>query len=131
MNSKKSNEKIIQILSEMEPIHDETEEEKRAREKMTEEAIKNAVAEAPLAFPRKLAGVICVALWGFSLISLMMGFADFGVLLPFMLVSLGAVCGLNIPVFLKKGKTGDVIVAVIACAVCLIFALGILFFSKR
>ena len=40
MNSKRNNEKIIQILSELEPIHDETEEEKAQREKMAEEALK-------------------------------------------------------------------------------------------
>ncbi len=57
----------------------------------------------------------------------MFGFGEIGVLLPFMLLSLGAVSGLNIPVFFKKGKTFDVIVAVIACAVCVLFALGILF----
>ncbi len=127
MNSKRSNEKIIQILSEMQPIHEETDEERERREKMTEEAIKNAEEEAPLAFPRKVAGIICVSLWLFSIIALMFGFGEIGVLLPFMLLSLGAVSGLNIPGFIKKGKITDAVVAVIACAVCLIFALGILF----
>ncbi len=36
MNSKKSNEKIVQIIYEMEPIHDETEEERKKTEKMIE-----------------------------------------------------------------------------------------------
>ena len=127
MNSRKNNEKIIQILSEMEPLHDETEEERRSREQMAQEAIKNAADEAPLAFPRKVAGVICVALWGFSIMALMFGFGDLGVLLPFMLLSLGAVCVLNIPGFWKKGKIFDVIVAIAACAVCALVALGLLF----
>ena len=127
MNSKRSNEKIIQIVSEMQPIHEETDEEREHREKMAEEAIKNVAEEAPLAFPRKVAGIICVSLWLFSLIALMFGFGEIGVLLPFMLLSLGAVSGLNIPVFFKKGKIFDVVVAVIACAVCVLFALGILF----
>lgn len=127
MNSKRSNEKIIQILSEMQPIHEETDEEREHREKMAEEAIKNVAEEAPLAFPRKVAGIICVSLWLFCLIALMFGFGELGVLLPFMLLSLGAVSGLNIPVFFKKGKIFDVVVAVIACAVCVLFALGILF----
>ncbi|MCH5201534.1 MAG: hypothetical protein J1F60_11320 [Oscillospiraceae bacterium] len=127
MNSRKNNEKIIQILSEMEPIRDETEEEKRSREQMTQEAIKAAEEEAPLAFPKKVAGVICVALWGFSLVALMFGFGDLGVLLPFMLLSLGAVCGLNVPAFWKKGKIFDVVVAIAACAVCVMVAFGILF----
>ena len=127
MNSRKNNEKIIQILSEMEPIHDETEEEKRLREQMTQEAIKNAEEETPLAFPKKVAGVICVALWGFSIVALMFGFGDLGVLLPFMLLSLGSVCGLNVPAFWKKGKIFDVAVAIAACAVCIIMAFGLLF----
>lgn len=127
MNSKKSNEKIIQILSEMEPLHDETDEEKKERERMAEQALKNVTEESPWAFPRRVAGIICVALWGFSLVSLMLGFADFGVLLPFMLISLGVVCALNIPLFFKQGKIGDMVVAVIACAVCVAFALGMMF----
>lgn len=127
MNSRQSNEKIIQILSEMEPIHDETEEEKKRREQMAQEAIKKAADEAPLAFPRKVAGIICAALWGFSFMALLFGFGDLGVLLPFMLLALGSVCLLNIPVFWKKGKIGDVIVAVIGCAICAILAFGILF----
>ena len=127
MNSHKNNEKIIQILSEMEPIHDETEDEKRTREQMAQEAIKNAEEEAPLAFPRKVAGVICVALWGFSIMALMFGFGDLGVLLPFMLLSLGAVCGLNVPGFWKKGKMFDVVVGIAACAFCAAFAFGLLF----
>ena len=127
MNSHKTNEKIIQILSEMEPIRDETEEEKHNREQMAQEAIKNAEEEAPLAFPKKVAGVICIALWGFSIMALMFGFGDLGVLLPFMLLSLGAVCGLNIPAFWKKGKIFDVIAAIVACAFCAIISFGILF----
>lgn len=127
MNSRQSNEKILQILSEMEPIHDETDEERKRREQMTQEAIKNAAEEAPLAFPRKVAGIICAALWGFSFMALLFGFGDLGVLLPFMLLSLGAVCGLNIPVFWKKGKLWDVIIAIIGCFVCALLAFGILF----
>ncbi|MBD5114246.1 MAG: hypothetical protein HDT46_03460 [Ruminococcaceae bacterium] len=126
MNSRQSNEKIIQILSEMEPIREESDEERARRERMTEEA-KNAVEDAPLAFPRKVAGIVCIALWAFSLVALMFGFGDLGVLLPFMLLSLGAVSGLNIPVFIKKGKIFDVAVAVVACAICAAIAFSVLF----
>ncbi len=128
MNSKKSNEKIVQILSEMEPIHDETEEERKQREKMIEEAKKNAEEEeGGFAFARKIAGIVCGILWVFSLVAFMIGMGEIGVLLPFMLLALGVVCGLNIPVFIKKGKTGDVIMAVLTCAVCLLFSVAILF----
>ena len=54
MNSKRNNEKIIQILSELEPIHDETEEEKAQREKMAEEALKKLRRNPPGLFPERL-----------------------------------------------------------------------------
>ncbi len=128
MNSRKNNEKIVQILSEMEPIHDETEDERKQREKMIEEAKKNAEEEeGGFAFARKIAGIVCGILWVFSLVAFMIGMGEIGVLLPFMLLSLGVVCALNIPVFVKKGKTGDVIMAVLTVAVCLLFAVAILF----
>ena len=127
MNSRQSNEKIIQILSEMQPIHEETDEERERREQMIEEAKRNTMEEAPLAFPRKVAGIVTGAVWIFAVVALIGGFGELGVLLPFMLLSLGAVSGLNIPVFLKKGKTGDVIVAIIACAICAMLAFSILF----
>ena len=127
MNSHQSNEKIIKILSEMEPIRDETEDERKRREAMTAEAKKNTMEEEPLAFPKKVAGATCVGIWAFALIDLMFGFGELGVLIPFMMLALAAVCGLNIPGFFKKGKIGDVIVAVIACVFCVFVALGILF----
>lgn len=128
MNSRKSNEKIVQILSEMEPLHDETEEERIQREKMIEEAKKNAEEEESIfTFVRKIAAVICGILWVFCLVAFLVGMGEIGVLLPFMLVSLGIVCGLNIPVFVKKGKTGDVIMAILTCGVCLLFAVAMLF----
>lgn len=126
MNNHQSNEKIIKILSEMEPIRDENEEERKRREAMTAEA-KKAIEEEPLAFPKKVAGAACVGIWIFALVALMFGFGELGVLIPFMLLALAAVCGLNIPGFFKKGKIGDVIVAVIACVFCVFVALGILF----
>lgn len=126
MNNHQSNEKIIKILSEMEPIRDENEEERKRREAMTAEA-KKVMEEEPLAFPKKVAGATCVGIWIFALVALMFGFGELGVLIPFMLLALAAVCGLNIPGFLKKGKIGDVVVAVIACVFCVFVALGILF----
>ncbi|MCM1298177.1 MAG: hypothetical protein NC203_03085 [Firmicutes bacterium] len=128
MNSKKSNEKIVQILSEMEPIHDETEEERIQREQMIIEAKKNAEEEeGGLAFARKAAGIFCGVLWVFCIVAFMVGMGEIGVLLPFMLLALGVVCALNIPVFVKKGKTGDVIMAILTCGVCLLFAVAVLF----
>lgn len=50
MNSRQSNEKIINILSEMQPIHDETDEERARREQMTEEAKKKPWRKPPWPF---------------------------------------------------------------------------------
>ncbi len=128
MNSRKSNEKIVQILSEMEPIHDETEEERKQREKMIEQAKKNAEEEeSTFTFVRKIAAIICIILWVFCLVAFLVGMGEIGVLLPFMLAALCAVCALNIPVFIKKGKTGDVIMAILTCGVCMLFAVAMLF----
>lgn len=127
MNSHQSNEKIIKILSEMEPIRDENEDERKRREAMTAEAKKNTMEEEPLAFPKKVAGATCVGIWIFALVALMFGFGELGVLIPFMMLALAAVCGLNIPGFFKKGKIGDVIVGIIACGFCVAVAFGILF----
>ena len=131
MNSHKNNEKIIQLLSEMEPIRDESEEEKKKRLEMTANAIKNAEEEAPFAFAKRIAGGVCVALWAFAIVALVFGFGELGVLLPFMLISLAVVCGLNIPDFWKKGKIMDIVVAIAACAACLIFAVGMIIAGSR
>lgn len=129
MNSKKSNEKIITILSEMEPIHDETDEEKAKRLEMGARAAENAEKEPPLAFARKAASILCIALWVLSVIALISGSADITVLLPAMLLGLGIVCGLNIPVFFQKGKIFDIVISIMATAICLIMAVG-LFISR-
>lgn len=126
MNTHKNNEKIIRLLSDSEPLCGETEEEKAHREAMTKESEKNIIEDDPLEFPKKVAGAVCIGIWGFSVLALISGFGELGVLVPFILFSLASVCGLNIPGFVKKGKIGDIIISVIACGVCVLIAVGML-----
>ena len=131
MNSKSSNEKIINALRDLEPIHEETDEEREERLKIEKEALERATAEEPLAFPRKVAGYVCIAIWAFSLISLIFGMSDLGVILPFMMLALGAYFGLNIPVYVQKGKISDIVISILATAVCVILAVGLLTVGTR
>lgn len=123
MNSRKTNQKIIENLQNNEPIHQESAEEKESEKRST---IEEATKEAPFAFARKVSGVICIALWAFALVAMMTGMAELSLLVPFMLFALAAVCGFNIPVFMMKKKLWDVVVAVAATAVCTIVAVGML-----
>ena len=126
MNRKSTNEKIINALHDLEPIHEETDEEKEERLKIEKEVLEKATAEPPLAFPRKVAGYICIAIWVFSVFALIFGMSEIGIILPFMLIALGAYFGLNIPVYVQKGKISDIIISILATAVCVILAIGIL-----
>lgn len=126
MNSKKTNEKIIKALSEMEPIPDLTSDERDKRDEEAKKAIDDATKEAPLAFARKVAGILCIALWAFSLVSILFGFGALGAMIPFMLIALGVYCGLNVPMFFQKGKTFDIVISIIATAVCFIIAVSLL-----
>ena len=126
MNTHKNNEKIIIALSEMEPIPDISADERIEREVKLKEQMEKATEEAPLAFARRISGVLCIALWGFSVFALLFGFLDLGAMIPFMLFSHGLFIGLNIPVFVKKGKIIDIIISVAATGICLMIAVAML-----
>ena len=126
MNSKKTNQKIIDALHDFRPIHEETDEEKEERLRIEKEMIEKVTKVAPLAFPRRIAGIFCAAVWALSLLGMAFGFASIGVMLPFLLLALGLYCGLNFPVFWMNGKIFDCVICVIATAVCVIIAIGML-----
>lgn len=126
MNSRKTNQKIIDALQGLEPIHDETDDERAERLRIEKETLEKVTKEEPLVFPRRVAGIFCAAVWVFSLVGLMLGFADIGVMLPFMLFALGVYAALNLPVFFSKGKIFDAVICIIAVAACLITAIGML-----
>ena len=126
MNTDNNNEKLIRALSEMEPIPDISADERIEREEKLKEQMQKVTEEAPLAFLRRASGVLCIALWGVSVIALLFGFLDLGAMIPFLLFSLGLFVGLNIPVFVKKGKIIDIIVSVAATAICFMIAVAML-----
>lgn len=121
MNSPENNEKNIEKLEQTETVyHDEEVHESR---------IEEATKQPPLAFPRKIAGWICIGLWAFSIIMLMLGQLDISIAMPFMMFALAVYCGLNVPVFISKGKKFDVVICIAATAVCFFVALGLLLFG--
>lgn len=121
MNSPENNEKNIEKLEQTGKIYDDGEKHDSKIDEVTK--------EPPLAFPRKIVGWICVALWAFSILMLLMGQMDFSVAMPFMMFGLGAYAALNIPVFISKGKIFDIVVCSIATAVCFLVAIGLLVYG--
>ncbi len=121
MNSPENNEKNIEKLEQTGKIYDDGEKHDSKIDEVTK--------EPPLAFPRKIVGWICVALWAFSILMLLMGQMDFSVAMPFMMFGLGAYAALNIPVFISKGKIFDIVVCCIATAVCFLVAIGLLVYG--
>lgn len=126
MNSKKSNQKIIDALQDFRPIHEETDEERDERLKIEKEILEKVTKVPPLVFPRKVAGIFCAAVWLISLLGMAFGFASIGVMLPFLLLALGIYGGLNIPVFWWKEKIVDTIICFIATVVCIVIAVAML-----
>lgn len=123
MNSPENNEKNIEKLEQTGKIYTDDQSEKH------QSKIDEVTKEPPLAFPRRVVGWICIALWVFSIVMLMMGQFDFSVAMPFMMFGLGAYAALNIPVFIQKGKIFDIVVCCAATAVCFIVAVGLLVYG--
>ncbi len=105
------------------PSSDSTLETEKSR-------IEEAVTEPPLAFLRKGVGWFCVIVWGFSVFSLLFGFADVRFIFPVILM-LGLLALLNIPVFLHKKKFYDVVIAIIAGVLCFCAGIGLIVMNQH
>lgn len=126
MNSRHNNEKIIKRMQENEPIFDNQYEP--GNNDVEDSHIDKATFEPPLAFARKAVGWLCIAVWGFAILSLVFGFADVTLMFPIMLIALGLLAVFNIPVFWYKHKKFDIVVAIIAAVVCFYVGIGMLVF---
>lgn len=98
-----------------------------------EEAIERMKAEKeleeqlrPYISVRKICIGICVFMWFFAAFCLLSGTLEMKIFFPMCLFALCALAAVNVPIFLKKGKTKDGIIAAIAAIIC--FATGALIF---
>ena len=103
-------------------------EKTQAEIRMKEEAeLEKAIA--PYVTVRKGIIGICVLMWLFAAICLLSGSLEMNIFLPMCLFALCALAAVNIPIFLKKKKIGDAVMAGACTAVCFIFGAVILMFG--
>lgn len=123
MNSYENNEEQIKKLERLEKVYNDDSRENKPS------AIEAATQEPPLKFLRRIVAGLTALLWLVSIFMLLTG-SGLEIILPAMLLSLGLLCGVNVPVFISKRKTGDIVIAVIVTAVCVIGGIVLLVYGS-
>ncbi|MBP3922196.1 MAG: hypothetical protein J6D27_04440 [Ruminiclostridium sp.] len=67
---------------------------------------------------RKFCGAICIFMWIFAAFSMLTGTMEMKLFLPMCLYALCALAAVNAPIFMKKKKMLDGIIAIIAAVIC-------------
>jgi len=116
MNTPDRNKKNIEKMQKLGKVLDDSIVENK--EELAKVALENVTREYPFPTARKIAWVFCGAFWLFCLGGFLFG-VDMRALFPFLMFSLGAAVGLQIPVFFVKGKLGDTIIALIFTLSCM------------
>ena len=81
---------------------------------------------APFVTVRKGLIVLCGLMWVFAAFCLLTGTLEMNIFLPMCLFALGAVAGVNVPIFIKKKKIFDSVIAGICTAICFLTGVVIL-----
>lgn len=103
-------------------------EKKEAIERLeAEKRLENELR--PFISVRKICIGICVFMWFFAAFCLLSGTLEMKIFFPMCLFALCALAAVNVPIFFKKGKKKDGIIALFAAVLCfmtgaLIFVLG-------
>ncbi len=82
---------------------------------------------APFNSIRKICIGICIFMWVFAAFCLLSGTLEMRIFLPMCLFALTALAGINAPIFFKKKKIMDCVVATICAIIC--FAVGVIIFT--
>ena len=67
---------------------------------------------------RKFCGAVCVLMWLFAGFCMLTGSMEMKIFLPMCLYALCALAAVNAPIFIKKKKIVDGIIAIIAAIIC-------------
>ena len=67
---------------------------------------------------RKFCGAICIFMWIFAAFSMLTGTMEMKLFLPMCLYALCALAAVNAPIFMKKKKMLDGLIAIIAAVIC-------------
>ena len=81
---------------------------------------------APFVTVRKGLIALCGLMWVFSAFCLLTGTLEMNIFLPMCLFALAAVAGVNVPIFIKKKKIFDGVIAGICTAICFLTGVVIL-----
>ena len=103
----------------------DVEEKAKAEIRMKEEEeLEKAIA--PFVTVRKGLIALCGLMWVFAAFCLLTGTLEMKIFLPMCLFALCALAAVNIPIFIKKKKIGDAVMAGACTALCFIFGAVIL-----
>ena len=81
---------------------------------------------APFITIRKGLFALCGFMWLFAAFCLLTGTLEMNIFLPMCLFAIGAVAGVNVPIFIKKKKILDGIIAGICTVICFLTGVVIL-----
>lgn len=81
---------------------------------------------APFVTVRKGLIALCGLMWVFAAFCLLTGTLEMNIFLPMCLFALAAVAGVNVPIFIKKKKIFDGVIAGICTAICFLTGVVIL-----
>ncbi len=104
---------------------DEQEKELAKQRMAEEEELEKELA--PFYAGRKICIGICIFMWVFAAFCLLSGSLEMRIFLSMCLFALTALAGINAPIFFKKKKLKDGIVAAICAVIC--FAVGVIIFT--
>lgn len=105
----------------------ETDVKEKAKAKIRMEKEQELEKElAPFITIRKGLFALCGFMWLFSAFCLLTGTLEMNIFLPMCLFAIGAVAGVNVPIFIKKKKILDGIIAGICTGICFLAGVVIL-----
>lgn len=81
---------------------------------------------APFITVRKGLIALCCLMWVFAAFCLLTGTLEMNIFLPMCLFAIGALAGVNVPIFIKKKKIFDGVIAGICTAICFLTGVVIL-----
>lgn len=105
----------------------ETDVKEKAKAKIRMEKEQELEKElAPFITIRKGLFALCGFMWLFAAFCLLTGTLEMNIFLPMCLFAIGAVAGINVPIFIKKKKILDGIIAGICTVICFLTGVVIL-----
>lgn len=84
---------------------------------------------APFITVRKGLIALCCLMWVFAAFCLLTGTLEMKIFLPMCMLALAALAGVNVPIFVKKKKIFDGIIAGICTVICFVTGVIILMFG--